>query len=197
MSTWVFTWTDLKLLAPLSKCHSTVNLQTQCSFFSWVPWPCSRPMLESSLSHCVSSGTSKVSVIKEALDIYWWQEWVSGWIGEWMNGVTQLQYWELFVNFAKSWYLRKFFSLSFLHIFFSDRDFLLSASFSLSCAFSRNFPILWNCRLISVYCITSQQRSDWWIQVTFCVYFLKTFDTGCITKRCQVCFPIWKSVKRR
>ena len=118
MLTWVFTWTDLKLLAPLSKCHSTVNLQTRCSFFYWVPWPCFHPVLESSLSHCVSSGTSKVSVIKEALDIYWWQEWVSRWIGEWMNGVTQLQYWKLFLNFVKSWYLRKFFSLSFLHIFF-------------------------------------------------------------------------------
>lgn len=82
-------WTDLKLLAPPTICHSTMNSQTQCAFFCWVTWSCglmcSHPMLESSLSYPISSRTSKVSVIKKALVIYWWQEWMGGWMDEWVN----------------------------------------------------------------------------------------------------------------
>lgn len=113
----------------------------------------------------MSSGTSKVSVIKEALDIYWWQEWMSGWIGEWMNEwCDSVQYWKLFLNFEKGWYLRKFFSLSFLHIYIFFLTviscyLLLSLSHALS---QEKFLILWNWRLISVYFITSQHCSDWW-----------------------------------
>ena len=114
-----------------------MNLQTQCSFFCWVPWLCFCPMLESSLSHHVSSGTSKVSVIKEALDIYWWQEWVSGWIGQWMNGVTQFSTGNCFSTLKRVDTSGNSFHFLFCILFFSDHDFLLSASFSLSCSFSR------------------------------------------------------------
>ena len=150
-------WTDLKLLAPPSICHSTMNSQTQCTFFCWVTWSCglmcSHLMLESSLSYPVSSRTSKVSVIKKALVIYWWQEWMGGWMDEWVNewcnsasflGII-LSNCQLWKQNPKFWYLRKFLSLSFLHLFFSDPDFLSPDCLSLSCSLSQEkFPILLN-----------------------------------------------------
>lgn len=116
-----------------------MNLKTQCSFVCWVPWPCFCPMLESFLSHHESLGTSKVSVIKETLDAYRWQEWESGWTGECMNGVTQFSTGNYFSTLKRVGTSgNSFYFLFCIYIFFfSDHDFLLSASFSLSCSFSR------------------------------------------------------------
>lgn len=152
-------------------------------------------MLESSLSHHESSGTSKVSVITEALTLIggknkWVGKQVNAWM-VWLSSVLEIlctfstsQLWK---GFVPQEILFTFFFCIYIYIF-SDHDFLLSASFSLSCSFSRKVSHLVELKTnISVlYNITTL---FWLMKSSDFLYLLlkKLRHTGCITKHCQVC----------